>query len=123
MSRAGRRSSSSATRSVNLLLLPEAGGRGAAVPSGKIYEYLAAERPILAAVPTEGVAADLVRRADAGVVVAPDDVAGLKKAIGELRARWEQGALGDSGLKKELRDKLSRRARSRDFANLLRELA
>ncbi len=57
-----------------LLLLPDAGGRGRTVPSGKIYEYLAAERPILAAVPPDGVAAELVRSAHAGVVVAPDDV-------------------------------------------------
>ena len=64
-----------------LLLLPEAGGRGRTVPSGKIFEYLAAERPILAAVPTDGVAAELVRRAHAGVVVAPDDVAALTAAI------------------------------------------
>ena len=49
-----------------LLLLPEAGGRGKTVPSGKIYEYLAAERPILAAVPPDGVAAELVRRARRG---------------------------------------------------------
>jgi glycosyltransferase involved in cell wall biosynthesis len=108
---------------VLLLLLPEAGGRGASVPSGKIYEYLAAERPILAAVPTEGVAADLVRRAGAGVVVAPDDVDGLTEAIAGLRARWKDGALGDSGLAKELRDKLSRKARSREFADLLRDIA
>ena len=67
-----------------LLLLPEAGGRGRTVPSGKIFEYLAAERPILAAVPTDGVAAELVRRADAGVVVAPDDVGALGSAIAGL---------------------------------------
>src|SRR5256885_15171625 len=33
-----------------VLLLPEAGERGAPVLPGKIFEYLAAERPILAAV-------------------------------------------------------------------------
>ena len=31
-----------------LLLIPEAGGRGKGVLSGKVFEYLAAERPILA---------------------------------------------------------------------------
>ena len=34
-----------------LLLLPRPAGAGARFPSGKIFEYLAAERPILAAVP------------------------------------------------------------------------
>jgi glycosyltransferase involved in cell wall biosynthesis len=106
-----------------LLLLPEAGGRGRTVPSGKIYEYLAAERPILAAVPTDGVAADLVRRADAGVVVAPDDVAALRSAIAGLRARWEAGALEGGSLSPDLRESLSRRTRSREFAEVLRSVA
>ena len=106
-----------------LLLLPEAGGRGKTVPSGKIYEYLAAERPILAAVPTDGVAAELVRRADAGVVVAPDDVAALKSAISGLRARWQKGALANGSLPQELKDELSRRTRSQEFADLLEDVA
>jgi glycosyltransferase involved in cell wall biosynthesis len=105
-----------------LLLLPEAGGRGKTVPSGKIYEYLAAERPILAAVPTDGVAAELVRRADAGIVVAPDDVPGLKEALSGLRARWEKGALANGTLSPELREQLSRRTRSREFAALLEDV-
>jgi glycosyltransferase involved in cell wall biosynthesis len=106
-----------------LLLLPEAGGRGRTVPSGKIFEYLAAGRPILAAVPPDGVAAELVRRADAGVVVAPDDVAALTAAIEGLRARWKRGALENGSLSEELKERLSRRTRSREFADLLRELA
>jgi len=107
-----------------LLLLPDAGGRGRGVPSGKIFEYLAAERPILAAVPPDGVAAELVRRADAGVVVPPDDVAALRAAISGLRARWQAGALdGGGGLSPELRERLSRRTRSREFADVLRSLS
>ena len=106
-----------------LLLLPDAGGRGRTVPSGKIYEYLAAERPILAAVPPDGVAAELVRSADAGIVVAPDDVPALQAAIQGLRARWQRGALENGSLPPELRERLSRRTRSREFADLLRELA
>jgi glycosyltransferase involved in cell wall biosynthesis len=106
-----------------LLLLPEAGGRGRTVPSGKIFEYLAAERPILAAVPPDGVAAELVRQAEAGVVVAPEDVAGLTAAIEGLRARWKKGALVNGNLSEELKERLSRRTRSREFADLLREIA
>lgn len=106
-----------------LLLLPDAGGRGRTVPSGKIFEYLAAERPILAAVPTDGVAAELVRRAHAGVVVAPDDVTALTAAIEGFRARWKKGALENGSLPDELKDRLSRRARSQEFADLLRGLA
>ena len=105
-----------------LLLLPEAGGRGRTVPSGKIFEYLAAERPILAAVPPDGVAAELVRQADAGIVVAPDDVAALTAAIEGLRARWKKGALANGSRSEELKERLSRRTRSQEFADLLKEV-
>jgi colanic acid biosynthesis glycosyl transferase WcaI len=105
------------------LLLPEAGGRGRTVPSGKIFEYLAAERPILAAVPADGVAADLVRRAGAGVVVPPDDVRGLRDAISGLEARWRAGALDGTRLPPDLRESLSRRARSEELADLVRSVA
>jgi glycosyltransferase involved in cell wall biosynthesis len=106
-----------------LLLLPEAGGRGRGVPSGKIFEYLAAERPILAAVPPDGIAAQLVRRAEAGVVVPPDDVAAISAAITGLRARWRAGALDGGQLTPELRERLSRQTRSREFADVVRSLA
>jgi glycosyltransferase involved in cell wall biosynthesis len=106
-----------------LLLLPEAGGRGRTVPSGKIFEYLAAERPILAAVPPDGVAADLVRRAGAGVVVPTDDVRALREAITGLEARWRAGALDGTALPPELRESLSRRTRSRELADLVRSVA
>jgi len=105
-----------------LLLLPEAGGRGRGVPSGKIFEYLAAERPIIAAVPPDGIAAQLVRRADAGVVVPPDDVAAISAAIEGLRARWQADALDGSGLTPELRERLSRQTRSREFADVVRSV-
>jgi glycosyltransferase involved in cell wall biosynthesis len=105
-----------------LLLLPEAGGRGRGVPSGKIFEYLAAERPILAAVPPDGIAAQLVRQAEAGVVVPPDDVAAISAAIAGLRARWRAGALDGGQLTPELREQLSRQTRSREFADVVRSV-
>jgi glycosyltransferase involved in cell wall biosynthesis len=105
-----------------LLLLPEAGGRGKTVPSGKIFEYLAAERPILAAVPPDGAAAQLVREADAGVVVPPDDVDAIAEALSGLIKRWRAGALDGTPLRPDLRERLSRRARTREFARLLESL-
>jgi hypothetical protein len=57
------------------------------------------------------------------VVVAPDDVAALTAAIEGLRARWKRGALENGSLSEELKERLSRRTRSREFAELLRELA
>ncbi len=106
-----------------LLLIPDAGGRGKGVLSGKVFEYLAAERPILAIVPPEGAAADLLRQTGAAVVVAPDDVEGMIAALRDLHARWKAGSLLGTPLSEEWRDKLSRRTRVEEFARLLETLA
>src|SRR5919108_29911 len=81
-----------------LLLVPEAGGLGRGVLSGKVFEYLAAERPILAVVPPDGAAADLIRDTGAGVVAAPEDTDGIRDGLVELHARWRAGALDGRSL-------------------------
>ena len=106
-----------------LLLVPDAGGRGRAVLSGKVFEYLAAERPILAAVPPDGAAAELVRETDAGIVAPPDDVPALRAALGTLVERWRAGTLDGTPLAPVDRDRLSRAARAEDLADLLRSVA
>jgi len=103
----------------NLLLLPDAAGRGKVVPSGKIFEYLAAERPIIAAVPTDGAAAKLVRETGAGIVVAPDDEKGIREALQGLHARWKAGRLGNGYLSEDDRQRLSRKTRVEELAELL----
>jgi glycosyltransferase involved in cell wall biosynthesis len=105
-----------------LLLIPEAGGRGKGVLSGKVFEYLAAERPILAAVPPDGAAAELIRETGAGVVASPDDVPALRDALAGLHARWKAGTLDGTPLAPEQRDRLSRAARVEELAELLRSL-
>jgi glycosyltransferase involved in cell wall biosynthesis len=105
-----------------LLLIPEAGGRGKGVLSGKVFEYLAAERPILAAVPPDGAAAALIRETGAGVVAAPDDVEGLRAALQELHDRFANGGLAAAAIPEDTRYKLSRRARAEELAELLRTL-
>jgi glycosyltransferase involved in cell wall biosynthesis len=106
-----------------LLLIPEAGGRGRGVLSGKVFEYLAAERPILAAVPPDGAAADLIRETGAGVVAPPDDVPALREALADLEARFRAGRLNGTPLGPDHRERLSRRARVEEFAELVRSLA
>ncbi|HEX5449650.1 MAG TPA: glycosyltransferase family 4 protein [Gaiellaceae bacterium] len=107
---------------VLLLLIPEAGGRGKGVLSGKVFEYLAAQRPILALVPPDGAAAELIRETGAGVVVAPEDTDGITAALRELDARWRAGTLADVELSAAARTKVSRRARVEDLARLLEKL-
>ncbi|MGD0166991.1 MAG: glycosyltransferase family 4 protein [Gaiellaceae bacterium] len=102
-----------------LLLLPNEGGRGLDVPSGKLYEYLAARRPILASVPPEGAAAELVRSAGAGVVVPPEDEGAIKVALSELVERWRRGELTDVELPPEIGERIDRKTRVRETAELI----
>jgi glycosyltransferase involved in cell wall biosynthesis len=88
-----------------------------------VFEYLAAGRPILAVVPPEGEAAELVRVTGAGVVVAPEDVDGIAAALGELERRWRDDELEPLELSPELRQRLSRRERAERLAALLRRIA
>ena len=106
-----------------LLLVPDAGGRGKGVLSGKVFEYIAAGRPILAVVPPDGAAADLVRETGSGVVVAPDDVDGIRAALVELHARFTNGGLPSVELATRDEERLSRRARVEEMAALIEELA
>ncbi len=102
-----------------LLLIPDAGGRGRGVLSGKVFEYVSVGRPILALVPPDGAAAELIRETGAGVVAPPDDTAAIRVALEELHARWRGSGLPDVELTPECRRRLSRRTRVEEMAALL----
>jgi glycosyltransferase involved in cell wall biosynthesis len=104
-----------------LLLIPDAGGRGEGILSGKVFEYLAAERPILALVPTGGAAARLLTDTGAGIVVDPDDVQAITAAIVAMRDGEPAGQC--SSLTPSWRSALSRRARVEELGTLLRSLS
>ena len=91
--------------------------------TGKIFEYLAAERPILAVVPPDGAAADLLRETGAGTVVAPDDVDAIRARFADLHRRWKDGSLAGTPLSPEWRDRLSRAKRVEELADVLRTVA
>jgi hypothetical protein len=93
------------------------------VLSGKVFEYLAAERPILAGVPPDGAAAELIRETGAGVIAVPDDVPALTAALLELHAKWQAGGLNGTPLSADDRERLGRAARVEELAELLRGLA
>jgi glycosyltransferase involved in cell wall biosynthesis len=108
---------------VLLLLVPRAGGRGLLVVSGKVFEYLAAERPILALVPPEGDAASLLRATGSAWIADPDDEDAIAAAVREAVAAWEADRLGERRLTPEWRDRLDRRTRARELAELLQGVA
>ena len=106
-----------------LLLIPRAGGLGLSVLSGKLFEYLAAERPVLALVPPEGIAADLLRSTGFARVADPDDVGAIRRQLEELVRDWQAGELGDRVLPPDLRERLDRRTRAAEMAEMFRRVA
>lgn len=77
----------------DVLLLIVSAERGKENMPAKSFEYIASGRPILALVPPDGDAAELIRRTNTGVIVAPEDVEAIKHAILDLYAQWKAGRL------------------------------
>ena len=65
------------------------GSRARIVP-GKTYEYLAAGRPILAAVP-DGDARDFLSQCGTALLCRPDDVEGMVQQLDRAYNTWKNG--------------------------------
>lgn len=75
-----------------LLLVVGSGPGSSAVATGKIYEYLAAGKPILALTPASA-AADLLEEAQVGMIAPPDDPKAIVSALTRLYRDWREGRL------------------------------
>ncbi len=106
----------------NLLLLIIGGNPASkGVLTGKLFEYLAASKPILALAP-DGTAADLVHEAQAGLVVPPDDIPAITNALVEMYTRWSQGRL-DITPRPEVVARYERRNQTARLAQLLDQIS
>ncbi len=95
-------------------------GPSSLAPSGKLYEYLAAERPILCVARRENLAYRLVDEWAAGRCAEPADGAGIEAAIADLYGRWEAGTLDAvSGARERVLERYSRRALAGRLAAVL----
>ena len=72
----------------NLLINPPLGTKGQF--SGKIFDYISVEKPILALVDLKDVAAELILHHHAGIPVEFTDIEGAEKAILELYGFWKR---------------------------------
>lgn len=78
-------------RTADLLFLPMYNlpiGRRSRVVPGKTYEYMAAGRPILAAVP-EGDARDFLQKSGSAFICKPDDVRGMIRELDRVYSAWK----------------------------------
>lgn len=74
--------------STALFLVIDQASANTSILTGKIYEYLAAQKPILALAP-EGEASRLIQELGAGEVVSPDNVFRIKSIIVEWIENWK----------------------------------
>lgn len=89
-------------------------------PSGKIFEYLASERPILCVAHPDNLASRLVREWDAGPWAAPDDADGIEEAILTLVACRRAGTLAAMPeVRRRTLERYSRRALAGRLAEVL----
>jgi glycosyltransferase involved in cell wall biosynthesis len=93
-------------------------------PSGKLYEYLTSERPILCVARPDGLAHQLVRELDAGECADPGDPAAIERAIVALYRRFEAGRLDDlAGVRERTLERFSRRSLAGRLASVLERAA
>jgi glycosyltransferase involved in cell wall biosynthesis len=71
-----------------LLLITILGSKGKEILTGKIFEYLASKKPIIAIVPQDGLASKLIQKIHAGVIVPPRNVKLIKEAVIQFYYSW-----------------------------------
>jgi glycosyltransferase involved in cell wall biosynthesis len=104
-----------------LLLIVGRGPGSEAVFTGKIFEYLASSKTILCLADT-GAAANLVREAQAGVVVDPEDISAIAAQIQQLYRQWSDGILNKHKPKPEVIKSYDRGALTAQLATILDEI-
>lgn len=90
------------------------------VLSGKLFEYLAAKRPIFGIGMPDGDAAEIFKQTQAGIMCDFDDYEGTKKVVLDLYQKYKSNTLliNSSSI-----DKYSRENCAKDYATLLNEIS
>lgn len=107
------------TQSPVLLLPLNNTPNNAGVLSGKLFEYLAARRPIFGIGLPDADAAAILKQTQAGVMVDFDDYEGTKKEILALYEKYRSDTLG---IQSGSIDRYSRESCAKDYAGLLNEI-
>ena len=101
-----------------LLVLPNTARKG--VYSGKLFEYLASTTPILALVPKNDVAAQLIRDCNAGYIADNDSIEEIEQALLQAYEDWLEGRKLDINL--DLIKRHHRREQTKILESLMDEL-
>lgn len=108
--------------SASVLLMYIDPQRGAGTYTGKIFEYLGSHRPILAIVPPDGVAAELVRKTNSGIIVNPESQNEVEHAIAYFYTRWKKKQLIYNGDIMAI-NKFTREQKTSELVSILNQIA
>lgn len=103
-----------------LLLLIARANKNRGIVSGKLFEYLAVQRPIVMVGPADGDAAQIIAETQSGVAVDYDDIDGIKNALLHLFEQYRQGERAET--KSSNIEQYSRRNLAAKAARLLDEM-
>jgi glycosyltransferase involved in cell wall biosynthesis len=105
------------------MLLIEGGGPGSeAFYTGKIFEYIQTNNPILAVIPENGAAAGIIRKTGTGIVCDWADVKAIEKGFLTLYQAWLKGETVIAPDSSEIA-KYDRKALTRDLAEILTKVS
>ena len=77
---------------INLLIVSSTGGHKEIIP-GKLFEYIAAKRPILALADEDSEVAKIIKETNSGMVVKPNDPTKIREALEEYYQQFLDGNL------------------------------
>ncbi|MBD3168421.1 MAG: glycosyltransferase [candidate division Zixibacteria bacterium] len=92
------------------------------VISGRIFEYIRGRRPVIAFVPVDGEAAEIIRRTNTGSVCPPSNKEEMSKVLSDYYARWTEINWGYSPATEEI-CRFDRRVLTAKLAEVLEEVS
>ncbi len=108
-------------RASALLLYIPSGENTESVLTGKIFDYLRSEKPVLAIVPPQGLAANLLTEAGTGLIADYTDSAGISANLNKLYRMWETGKLAEIQADTEFIQQFSRQKLALRMSKLIEE--
>lgn len=81
------------TRNTDALLLVLNSNNNNGTYSGKLFEYIVSNKPILALIPKNGVAAELIRETKTGYIAEENDINEIKEVLIYMYNKWQNKSL------------------------------
>lgn len=104
--------------SVLLFIIPNVSGNSGII-TGKLFDYLASSRPLLAIGPPDGDAAEILCQVKAGEMIDPSDTVGLSNRINDLFHLWKIGKLSTAVPERTLINQFERKQLSGALSEII----